>query len=202
MKVIHSGGVNASLGKDDPSYDIYGFGNYFMVQVRDELERLIANGKKVAVCVAAKPNKEHYHQRFIDNGFSPEDFTFLGREDNADWGSYDAILLLGGETRELSNWLVRTNFDVTNLSNCQLLAGDSAGAYVLAAKVIVDYEVDGSSFEITDGFMPDFNVLIAAHVNNTYYHSESLGKVLAEWCEENKVEYVELKENELKITNL
>ncbi len=202
MKIIHSGGVNGSILNDNPQYSIYGFGNYFMLQIRNELEDLIREHKTIAVCVAAKSNKNHYDQRFIDMGFNLQEFIFIGRDDKPKWEQFDAILILGGETRELHAWLTESKFNIARLKRCKLIAGDSAGAYVLGKHTLIDYEADGSRFKIIDGFIPELNILIAAHVNNDHYHKGGLDAVLREWCKNNKVEYVSLEENEIKITEL
>ncbi len=188
--------------KNDPNYNKYGFGNYFMIQIRTLLQNLISDKKTIAVCVAAKPNKHHYDQNFIDMGFNVNDFTFLGREDSANWNSYDAVLLLGGETKALHSWMLKNNFNIRDMVNCELIAGDSAGAYVLASKTLVDYTADGSHFEIIDGFMPEIKILFAAHANNPYYYKESLGVALEKWCGENDVQYVSIEENQIRETTL
>lgn len=202
MKLIRAGGVNATLQPSDDSYNTYGFGNYFMLQIKPELDEIIKADGTIALCVAAKPNKHHYDQRLTDLGFNIRDFVVLGRDDDAEWEQYSAVLMLGGETKELHNWLAKTRFSVTALKNCRLLGGDSAGAYVLSGKTLVDYTADGSSFEIQDGFLPELNQLIAAHVNNGYYHQTSLTNVLSEWCKANSVEYIELEENELNVLEI
>lgn len=202
MNLIQSGGVNGTLGKDEPTYSTYGFGNYFMLQIKDEIDALIQASATIAVIVAAKPNKQHYDQRFIDMGFSLEAFVFLGREDGADWGSYDAVFILGGETKELHTWLNKTNFSLQELTKCQLLAGDSAGAYVLARNTVVDYAHDGTNVQIVDGFVPSQNLLIAAHVNNNFYHTPELDLAFRTWAVDHHAEYVQLKENETRVSNI
>lgn len=202
MKIIYSGGVNGSIRKDELDYYTYGFGNYFMLQIRDELEELITQSGVIAVCVAAKPNKVRYERRFIDMGFELDSFVFLGRENKAEWGRYDAIIILGGETKELKKWLDKNGFNVGSLTRCRLIAGDSAGAYVLASYTLIDYKADGSRFEIVKGFIPELNILVAAHTNNNHYHQRGLGAALKKWCTENKAEYIGLKENEIKVTEL
>ena len=201
MKIIRSGGTNASLAKDDPNYAVYGYGNYFLLQLKPEIDQVIESGGEVAICVAAKPNKDRYDKPLEEMGYQLAQLTILGREDVADWSAYDAVMLLGGETKELHDWLVRTGFSIDKLTKCRLLGGDSAGAYVLGSKTIVDYEKDGSSFEIIDGFMPESNLLVAAHVNNTFYHETALGEALKNWASKNNVEYLELEENQLNIRN-
>lgn len=199
MKLIRSGGVNARLTKIDDYYHTYGFGNYFMAQIKPELDELINHDKEIAICVAAKSNKHEYDQPLLDLGFDLDNFTILGRENSAEWGQYAAILMLGGETKELYSWLKKTEFNPANLKNCHILAGDSAGAYMLSGKTLIDYEPDGSSFEIVDGFLPGLHQLIAAHVNNPYYHEPGLTTVLNKWCEANSVKYIGLQENEMDI---
>lgn len=197
-----SGGVNRAILKDDPEYTIHGFGNYFMLQIRDEIEDIIRDHGTVAVCVAAKPNKNHYDQRFIDMGFNLNDFTFVGRNEKPEWEQYDAIILLGGETKALHTWLTENQFDITQLKRCKFIAGDSAGAYVLGRYTLLDYEADGSKLKITDGFVPQLNILVAAHTNNHRYHQDALGMELQDWCKQNQVEYVGLQENEMRITTI
>lgn len=197
MKLIRSGGTNGRLSKTDDEYVTHGFGNYFMLQIKAELDAIISGGEVIALCVAAKQNKQHYNKRLVDIGFDIKDFEILGREDEAHWDRYAAILMLGGETKDLYDWLKRTNFDLATLHNCQLLAGDSAGAYVLSAKTLINYTPDGSSFEIVDGFLPELKQLIVAHINNTYYHKPRLSKVLSAWCMQNGIEYIKLEEDEL-----
>lgn len=202
MKLIRSGGVNARLSKTDSDYAKYGFGNYFMLQVKAELDALILQGKPVAICTAAKQNRDDYHRWLADLGFHMNNFTVLGREDGANWEQYAAVLMLGGETKELYAWLQRTGFSLAALRNCSLLGGDSAGAYVLSAKTLIDYTPDGKSFEIVDGFLPGLRQLVAAHVNNTYYHQPSLTKALNEWCRANRVAYLGLAENEVDVREI
>jgi hypothetical protein len=202
MKLIRSGGVNSTLNKNNPNYSKHGFGNYFMLQIKPELDELIRQVKTITICVAAKPDKHHYDQRLTGLGFTIEDLTILGREDKAEWGLYDAVLLLGGETRELYSWLQKNHFSLEVLSRCVVLAGDSAGAYVLSGKTLIDYTPDGQLTEIVDGFLPDIHQLVTAHVNNPYYHKFRLTKVLDTWCKTNKIEYVELQENELDIREI
>jgi hypothetical protein len=199
MKIIHAGGVNGSLGRDDPNYMIYGFGNYFAMQIKDDIQSLINAHKKIAVCVAAKPDKHHYDQRFVEMGFALDDLIFLGRNDMPDWSNYSAILLLGGDTAALHSWLVNTGFAVNKLTQCQLLAGDSAGAYVLARYTMLNYTPNGSKLEISTGFIPELNILVAAHTNNAHYHQPGLEATLRDWCNNNQTEYVPLEENEIKI---
>lgn len=202
MRLIRSGGVNSTLSKDNPNYSKHGFGNYFMLQIKPKLDELIRQGKTIAICVAAMPDKHHYDQRLTELGFTIGDLTILGREDKAGWDLYDAVLLLGGETRELYAWLQKNHFNLATLSRCVILAGDSAGAYVLSSKTLIDYAPDGQFTEIVDGFLPDIHQLVAAHVNNLYYHKPSLTKVLDTWCKSNSIEYVGLQENELDIKEL
>jgi hypothetical protein len=202
MKLIRSGGVNSTLNKDNPNYSKHGFGNYFMLQIKPELDELIRQGGTIAICVAAKPDKHHYDQGLTELGFTIEDLTILGRENKAEWGLYDAVLLLGGETRELYSWLQKNHFSLEALSRCVILAGDSAGAYVLSGRTLIDYAPDGQFIEIIDGFLPDIHQLVAAHVNNPYYHKPGLTKVLDTWCKANDIEYVELQEDELDIREI
>lgn len=199
MKLIRSGGVNARLRKSDTNYNTYGFGNYFILQIKPELDELIKNDEKIAICVAAKPDKHEYDKQIIDLGFDLDHFIILGREDDADWDQYAAILMLGGETKELYLWLNKTSFELARLKNCRILAGDSAGAYVLSGKTLFDYKPDGSSFKIVDGFLPGLRQLVAAHVNNLHYHEPRLTKALNEWCNANATEYVGLQENEIDV---
>lgn len=173
-----------------------------MLQIKPQIDELIEQGKTIALCVAAKPNKHHYDQRLVELGFNVDDFTILGREDKADWSSYAGILILGGETKELYEWMYRTEFSVEVLKSCKILAGDSAGAYVLSGKTLINYMPDGSSFEIVDGFLPGLNQLVAAHINNSHYHMSSLGVALHEWCKSNDVEYLELEENQITIMEI
>ncbi len=202
MKLVRSGGTNGTLDTSDTNYATYGFGNYFMLQIKPELDEIIESGGIIALCVAAKPNKHHYDRPLTDIGFTMSDFTILGRDDEAQWEQYDAVLMLGGETKELHTWLTRTNFNLDSLKNCRILGGDSAGAYVLSGKILIDYTADGSTFEITDGFLPKLNQLIAAHINNMYYHQPELTKVLSQWCKENNVEYIELEEDEIQVIEI
>jgi hypothetical protein len=197
VKLIRSGGTNAALGKSDTEYATHGFGNYFMLQIKAELDAIIDDGGVIALCVAAKENKQHYDERLVDIGFRSDNFEIIGKEDEVDWGRYNAVLMLGGETKELYSWLIRTNFNKSALTNCQLLEFDSAGAYVLSGKTLIDYMPDGSSFEIVEGFLPKLNQVIAAHVNNLHYHKLGLSKALSAWCMKHDVEYIELEENEL-----
>lgn len=197
MKLIRSGGTNAKLQKEDEDYYKFGFGNYFMHQIKPELDALIDEGGPIALCVAAKPNKHHYDPRLSDMGFELQNFTILGREDNADWGHYSAVLLLGGETNALYDWLQKTDFSLNALQQCRILAGDSAGAYVLSGKTLIDYTPDGANFEVKDGFLPEVRQLIAAHSNNPRYHTPQLTMTLRQWCQAHAIEYIELQENEI-----
>ena len=58
MKLICSGGVNAELLPSEETYDQHGFGNYFMLQIKPDLNKISENGELIALCVAAKP--EHF----------------------------------------------------------------------------------------------------------------------------------------------
>ena len=173
-----------------------------MLQIKPEIDSIIENGGKVAVCVAAKPNKDAYDQSLEQIGYALDELIILGREDSVHWSEYSAVVLLGGSTRELYVWLQKTDFSLDLLKKCLLLAGDSAGAYVLGAKVLIDYEKDGSSFEIADGYMPDSKVLVAAHVNNSHYHLPGLSEALGHWCAQHKIDLLELEENEISPVTL
>lgn len=200
MKLIRSGGVNARLNETDDNYHHYGFGNYFMRQIKPELDELMSHDRKIAICVAAKPDTHGYDPYLLDLGFDLDKLTILGREDGAEWSQYAAILMLGGETKALYAWLKKTRFNPASLKNCHILAGDSAGAYVLSAKTLITYAPDGSTFEIVDGFLPGLPQLIAGHSNNPHYHKPGLTVALRKWCETNSVEYIGLQENEINIT--
>lgn len=198
MKVIHVGGVNTTLGKDDPNYAVYGYGNYFMVQLKDQIDQILQAGGKVAVCVATRADKHYFDSRFLEMGYNLDQLTILGRDDSADWPSYQAILLFGGSTRELYDWMIRTKFSVGKLKDCELLAGESAGAYVLASKILVNYDAEGTKIEIIDGFIPELPILVLAHTNNPYYCTPELKSKLGTWCEDHQVDLVGLAENEMR----
>lgn len=202
MKLLLAGGVNAHISKDHPDYNKYGYGNYFLLQIKEQVDAMIGDGKLVAICTAAKPDKHYLDEVLSELGFMIDDLIILGREDSAEWCKYHAILMTGGETRELHSWLKRTDFALDKLTSCELLGGESAGAYVLTRKLLLDYQPDGSSYEIADGFLPDVNILVAAHVNNPYYHQDSLTVVLKQWCKANKIKYLGLEENEITYIDL
>lgn len=202
MKLIRSGGTNSSLTKDQPEYYTHGYGNSVMVQIKPTLDALIEEGGEIAICVAAKPDKHHYDQRLLDAGFRLEELVILGREDGAAWSQYSAVIMLGGETRALYSWLIRTQFSIESLTQCSILVGDSAGAYVLSGKFLMDYTPDGKSFEIHDGFIPSLNQLIASHANNTYYHQADAREAFSKWCKDNGCEFIPLEENEINFSEI
>lgn len=196
MKLMYFGGSNTTLAKDNPLYDRYGYGNYFVVQIMDELKTLLGAGKKIALCVAASSHKVDYRTKFTEIGLDIDDFILLDKQDAVSWGSYHAILMFGGETVRLYDWLNDTDFSIDKLINCEFVAGDSAGAYVLAKNALVDYSPDGSMIDIRPGFIPELDILVAAHVNNSHYHKAPLDQNLRAWCKDNNSEYVGLKENQ------
>lgn len=93
MKLVRSGGTNASLEKDEINYIKYDFGNYFMLQIKPDLNELVGQRKEISLCVAVKPNKHPYNQRLSDIGFNVDDFNILGRDDDAEWGQRDSNFL-------------------------------------------------------------------------------------------------------------
>lgn len=197
MRIIHSGGVDAWIDPESDDYSTNGYGNYFMVQIKNELDTRLADGERIAVVVAAKPNKNHFDERFKSAGFNIDDFIILGQRDTAEWEAYNAVLLLGGSTKNLYKWLTKNSFSIESLTNCTLLAGDSAGAYVLGKHTMIDYTPDGTRLKIIDGFIPHLNILVAGHINNVRYHTPDLSRTIAQWCSEHSVEYVALRENQM-----
>lgn len=104
---------------------------------------------------------------------------------------------MGGDTDELHKWLKATRFSIDKLDNCELLVGDSAGAYVLGRHVLVDYEPDGSLVEIRDdGFVQDENILVFGHVNNPRYHQKGLRDRLDQYAQDVQAKTIALEENQ------
>lgn len=104
---------------------------------------------------------------------------------------------MGGNNRDLYEWLIKTEFSIDKLSECELLAGDSAGAYALGEYMMIDNQPDGNKFKAEKGFVPGSNMIFAAHVNNSKYHREGLTHALEKFAKDKEIELRLLQENEL-----
>lgn len=196
MRTILVGGVNGSLNPGDEGFDDYGKGKgYFVRKMIDDIRA--CDSTKVAIVTAAKENKHHFDELMADSGIDMDAATVLNTGDNPDWSDYEVIIMTGGSTQRLHDWLAETGFSLDKLDNCELLIGESAGAYVLGAKVIAEYTPDGKELVFIDGFNPKSRVLVAAHVNNPYYHRDGLTLRLEKYCTENDLKLVLLEENEV-----
>lgn len=195
MKIVYSGGTNSALTPDDSTYNKYGLGGYFIRKLKNDIGAV--DQSSIAVVVASNENKDHFNELLTDCGLDVNKINILSRGDSPKWGEYQIIFLLGGTTKMLYDWLKATDFSLGRLKSCKLLAGASAGAYVLGAKTMIDYNPDGTDLIVDDGFYSGSNILVAAHVNNTYYHQDGLTRVIEEYCAAHNLELLMLEENQL-----
>lgn len=108
-------------------------------------------GKKVLV-VALAQEPGYFAPRIKELYSKQPSILDSNSQNNINWGSFDLIYILGGNTKNLKAGLLKYNFDILSLKNSVTLIADSAGANLMA-KYYVGKNDDGS-FKIENGLKP------------------------------------------------
>lgn len=158
----------------------------------DKINDCLQKGGNVVVVTCAKP--DGYFGEMILDAVHRDLKTIGRRTRNAEWGKYDLVFLMGGSNYPLLRHLRRLGFDTDMLKEDCLLIGDSAGAMVLSAWVIVDETQKGLKFE--RGLNDEWEFIVVPHTDNPAYVTPDRLKEIREFARGKGCGVVEIKENE------
>ena len=190
MKLIYRGGYNKHNENSIKKSLFYEYNNWINKQTN--------SGKQICFVTYAKP--AHYYDKYIISQFDSLIEVIEEGNNNIDWAKYDIIILLGGSQTKLMSGLQKSGFNMERLKKDVIIIGDSAGAFVLSAYMIIRNQVDQTTLFVP-ALYPQSNVITLAHTNNTVYFSSELLKETRKFAREKKLKVLLLKENEAKLLN-
>ena len=186
MKVIFSGGYN--------KYIISSFNNSILFRNKDIIFKLLEEGKKVLIIGSAQPNN---YYKAVSHFFKNKGAEIIDKscKKNLNWGIYDCLVILGGDTVALKNHLISIGFSTSKLKKNLLVIGDSAGAMIMA-EYFYDYNRKNKKITFKKGFLTTNKQIIAVHVDNLNYYDDFSFKKVNEFAKEKGLQVVALKENQ------
>lgn len=143
MKLILDGGWNK---KDENSVS-----NNILARQTDFLLENLKFGKKILIITNAKPI-DHYKDRISLLVNCGAEVIGRGTKEKIDWGKYDVIFTLGGDTKILFDELLRLDFKIKNLKKSICYIGSSAGTQIMGS-FFYDYDRENGDISFYEGFM-------------------------------------------------
>ena len=156
--------------------------------------KLLEEGKKVLIIGSAQPNN---YYKAVSHFFKNKGAEIIDKscKKNLNWGIYDCLVILGGDTVALKNHLISIGFSTSKLKKNLLVIGDSAGAMIMA-EYFYDYNRKNKKITFKKGFLTTNKQIIAVHVDNLNYYDDFSFKKVNEFAKEKGLQVMALKENQ------
>ena len=191
MKIIYRGGYNKNDEKSVKNSSIYCYNN--------KISSFFKKGKRIALIMAAMPKGYflEYIKKEILNKCNVIERDYIGK---INWRDYDLIIVFGGNTKDVHEFLKSKKFSFNKLKSDVELIGDSAGAFIFSRwypnhkyKLDKNGKLIWESVKFHKGFLEKGNFICMVHYNRLNKFAQDKIK---EFAKTKNLEILKLKENE------